>query len=179
LGALGFSLLITVANDNLFVIYGIWLESSFGLSILALGAATMIIGLAELLGEALTAIIADRLGLKRALFAGLVLSASSYVLIPFVGNTLPLALAGLFVTFITFEFTIVTGLSLFTEILPGARGTMMSSNLAAMSVGRMIGALMGGVLWLAGGLLAIGLVSAAVCGLALVCLAWGLRHWRA
>ncbi len=44
----------------------------------------MIIGLAELLGEGLTAFIADRLGLKRALFAGLVLSASSYVLIPFV-----------------------------------------------------------------------------------------------
>lgn len=179
LGALGFSLLITIANDNLFVIYGIWLESSFGLSIVALGAATMIIGLAELLGEGLTAFVADRLGLKRALFAGLVLSASSYVLIPFVGHTLSLALAGLFVTFITFEFTVVTGISLFTEILPGARGTMMSSNQAAMSIGRMIGALMGGVLWLAGGLLAIGLVSAAVCGLALICLAWGLRHWRA
>jgi len=178
LGAIGFSLLITVANDNLFVIYGVWLESSFGLSILALGAATVIIGLAELLGEGLTAFISDRLGLKRALFAGLVLSASSYILIPFVGHSLSLALTGLFVTFITFEFTVVTGISLFTEILPGARATMMSSNLAAMSVGRMIGALMGGVLWLAGGLLAIGLVSASVCGLALVCLAWGLRHWR-
>jgi len=139
----------------------------------------MVIGLAELLGEGLTAVIADRLGLKRALFAGLVLSASSYVLIPFVGDTLPLALAGLFVTFITFEFTVVTGVSLFTEILPGARGTMMSFTLAAMSAGRVIGALMGGVLWLAGGLLAIGLVSAVVCGLALVCLAWGLRHWHA
>ncbi len=55
----------------------------------------------------------------------------------------------------------------------------MSSNVAAVSVGRVIGALMGGAIWLAGGLLAVGLVSAAVCGLALVCLAWGLRHWRA
>ncbi len=179
LGSLGFSLLITAANDNLFVIYGIWLESSFGLSILALGAATVVIGLAELLGEGLTAFIADRLGLKRALFTGLVLSALSYVLLPFVGHTLSLALAGLFVAFITFEFTVVTGISLFTEILPGARATMMSSNLAAMGVGRMIGALMGGAVWLAGGLPAIGLVSAVVCGSALVCLIWGLRHWRA
>jgi predicted MFS family arabinose efflux permease len=56
---------------------------------------------------------------------------------------------------------------------------MMSSNVAAMSVGRMIGALIGGAIWLAGGLLAIGLVSAAICGLALVCLVWGLRHWHA
>lgn len=179
LGALGFSLLIAAANDNLFVIYGVWLESSFGLSVLALGAATMTIGLAELLGEGLTAFVADRLGLKRALFTGLVLAASSYILLPFVGRTLSLALAGLFVTFLTFEFTVVTGISLFTEILPGARATMMSSNVAAMSVGRVIGALIGGSIWLAGGLLAISLVSAAICGLALVCLAWGLRHWRA
>ena len=179
LGALGFSLLIAAANDNLFVIYGAWLESSFGLSVLALGAATMVIGLAELLGEGLTASFADRLGLKRALFTGLVLTASSFILLPFMGRTLPLALVGLFVTFLTFEFTVVTGISLFTEVLPGARATMMSSNVAAMSVGRMIGALIGGAIWLAGGLLAISLVSAAICGLALVCLAWGLRHWRA
>jgi predicted MFS family arabinose efflux permease len=179
LGALGFSLLIAAANDNLFVIYGAWLESSFGLSVLALGAATMVIGLAELLGEGLTASFADRLGLKRALLTGLVLTASSFILLPFMGRTLPLALVGLFVTFLTFEFTVVTGISLFTEVLPGARATMMSSNVAAMSVGRMIGALMGGAIWLAGGLLAISLVSAAICGLALVCLAWGLRHWRA
>ena len=42
----------------------------------------------------------------------------------------------------------------------------------------MVGALMGGAIWLAGGLLAIGLVSAAICGVALAWLAWGLRNWR-
>jgi len=179
LGALGFSLLVAAANDNLFVIYGAWLESSFGLSVLALGVATMAIGVAELLGEGLTAFFADRLGLKRALFTGLVLSALSYILLPLVGHTLSLALIGLFIAFLTFEFTVVTGISLFTEILPDARATMMSSNIAAMSIGRVVGALIGGMVWLAGGLLATSLVSAVICGLALVCLAWGLRHWRA
>jgi hypothetical protein len=33
--------------------------------------------------------------------------------------------------------------------------------------------------WLAGGLLATGWVSAAISGLALVWLVWGLRGWRA
>ena len=179
LGALGFSLFIAAANDNLFVVYGVWLESSFGLSVVALGVATMAIGVAELLGEGLTAFVADRLGLKRALFTGLILSALSYLLLPLVGRTLPLALMGLFFTFLTFEFTIVTGISLFTEILPGARATMMSSNVAAMSVGRVIGALVGGAMWVAGGLPAIGPVSAAICCLALVCLVWGLANWRA
>jgi predicted MFS family arabinose efflux permease len=85
----------------------------------------------------------------------------------------------LFFVFLTFEFTIVTALSLFTEILPGARATMMSSNVAAMSIGRVIGASIGGLVWLAGGLPATGSVSAGICGLALACLVWGLRDWRA
>ncbi len=179
LGALGFGLLISAANDNLFVVYGVWLESAFGLSIAVLGAATTVIGLAELLGEGLTASIADQLGLKRALIVGLVLSALSYILLPLVGRTLPLALTGLFVTFLTFEFTIVTALSLFTEILPTARATMMSSSVAAISIGRAMGALVGGPVWLAGGMWATGFVSAVVSGLALVVLLWGLRGWRA
>jgi len=178
LGALGFGLLVSAANDNLFVVYGLWLESAFGLSIAVLGAATTVIGLAELLGEGLTASIADQLGLKRAIAGGVVLSALSYILLPLVGRTLPLALMGLFITFLTFEFTIVTAFSLFTEILPAARATMMSSIVAAISIGRVIGALVGGQVWLAGGMWATGFVSAAVSGLALVLLVWGLRGWR-
>jgi DHA1 family inner membrane transport protein len=178
LGALGFGFLVSAANDNLFVVYGAWLEEIFDLSIVALGTATLVIGAAELMGEVLTAAIADRLGLKRAVTTGLALSALSYALLPWVGRALPLALAGLFFTFLTFEFTIVTAFSLFTEILPGARGTMMSGIVAAFSVGRVVGALLGGPVWLAGGLAATGLVSAAISGLALACLAWGLRRWK-
>ena len=178
LGALGFGLLVSAANDNLFVVYGIWLESAFGLTIAVLGAATTVIGLAELLGEGLTASIADQLGLKRAVAGGVVLSALSYILLPLVGRTLSSALIGLFITFLTFEFTIVTAISLFTEILPTARATMMSSGVAALSIGRVMGALAGGPVWLAGGMLATGLVSAAVSGLALALLVWGLRGWR-
>jgi DHA1 family inner membrane transport protein len=179
LGSLGFAFLVAAANDNLFVVYGAWLETTFGLSIVALGAATTVIGVAELLGEGLTASISDRLGLKRAIMAGLVLSALSYALLPLTERSLPLALAGLFAIFLSFEFTIVTAYSLFTEILPGARATMMSSSLATSGLGRMAGALMGGAVWLAGGLAATGLVSAAITGLALIWLMWGLRGWRA
>jgi DHA1 family inner membrane transport protein len=177
-GALGFGFLASMANDNLFVVYGAWLEESFGLSVVAVGTATLVIGAAELVGEGLTASIADRLGLGRSVMVGLALSGLSYALLPWVGRTLPMALAGLFVTFLTFEFTIVTAFSLFTEILPGARATMMSATAAATSIGRVVGALIGGSVWVAGGLVATGFVSAAASGLALVCLAWGLRGWR-
>jgi DHA1 family inner membrane transport protein len=177
-GAIAFGFLISAANDNLFVVYGAWLEGAFGLSVLALGTTATVIGLAELLGEGLTASIADRLGLKRVILVGLSLSMLSYLLLPLAGYTLPLTLISLFLIFLTFEFTLVTSLSLFTEILPGSRALMMSSSIAAISIGRVVGALIGGPVWLTGGLLATSLVSAAVSGVALICLAWGLQDWR-
>ena len=89
-----------------------------------------------------------------------------------------MALTGLFLIFLTFEFTIVTSMSLFTELLPEYRATMMSGFFAAAGMGRIAGALMGGHVWLAGGINATGFVSAAVSSLGLASLAWGLRGWR-
>jgi MFS transporter, DHA1 family, inner membrane transport protein len=177
-GIFGFTFLSCAANDCVFVVYGTWLESTFGLTVLALGTATTVIGLAELLGEVLVASTADRLGLRRAAIGGMVFCFLSYLLLPFTARTLPLALAGLFFIFLTFEYTIVTTMSIVTEVLPGARGTMMSSNLSAAGMGRVTGSLMGGAAWLAGGLTANGLAAAAASGLALFCLAWGLSRWR-
>ncbi len=177
-GLLAFSFLLGVANDNFYVINGIWLEGTFGLSVIALGVASSVIGAAELIGEGLTASIADRLGLKRSIMAGMALSVLSYLILPLLGSSLPLALAGLFFVFLSFELAIVTTISLATEVLPGARATMMASLMAAMSLGRVIGALTGGSIWLAGGLPAISLVSTVTTALALGCLWWGLRQWR-
>lgn len=173
LAALGFGFMVSAANDNLFVVYGVWLEDTFALTTIALGVATTAIGAAEMLGEILTASIADRLGLRRMVLLGLLLSTLSYMLLPLLGQSLPLALLGLFIVFITFEFAVVTSISLITEVLPSARATMMASLMAFMSAGRVVGALIGGPVWLAGGITATGLVSAGLSGLALLCLLWG------
>ena len=178
LGALGFSFFIAAANDNLFVVYGAWLEASFGLSVFALGIATTTIGGAELLGEILTASVGDRMGLFRLVVICTILAALSYAALPYVGQTLPLALTALFLVFTFFECAIVTAISLYTEILPNARATMMSGHLAAASIGRMVGALVGGPVWLFGGIASTGVVSAAVTALAMGSLIWGLRDWR-
>jgi len=178
LGAVGFAFFVCTANDNLFVVYGAWLEKSFGLSIVALGLGTSVIGIAELSGEGLTAAISDRLGLKRSVASGMSLCIISYIALPFMGQTLSWSLGGLFFIFLTFEFTIVSALSLCTELLPGLRATMMSGFLAAAGVGRVVGALMGGPVWLAGGILMTGAVSAVMSGLGLLCLIWGLWGWQ-
>jgi predicted MFS family arabinose efflux permease len=103
LGALSYSFWISVANDNLFVVYGAWLEKQFGLSIVALGLGTAVIGIAELVGESFTAALADRLGLKRALIGGLAACLICYGILPLLGQTLGMALTGLFFLFLTFH----------------------------------------------------------------------------
>jgi predicted MFS family arabinose efflux permease len=177
-GALLYSFLISVANDNLFVVYGAWLEKRFSLSIVALGFGTAVIGIAELIGESMTATLADRLGLKRSLLGGLAVCLICYGILPYLGQTLGMALVGLFLIFLSFEFMVVTSLSLFTELLPAARATMMASALAAAGIGRVVGALIGGPIWLAGGIYVTSLVSATLSGLALAALFWGLRDWK-
>lgn len=178
IGALGYSVCFSMANDTLFVVYGAWLEHDFHLPLAALGGATVAIGAGEMLAEGLTALLADRIGIARAAVSGVALTAAAYLLMPVVARTLPLALAALFVTFLAFEFTVVTALGLITEILPGARGTMMGALGATSSTGRMLGALTGGYVWLWGGLAATGWVAGLLCVLALGSLVWGLRGWH-
>lgn len=178
LGALGYGFFCSVANDNLFVVYGAWLEKSYGLSIIALGLGTSVLGVAEFLGEILTAAFSDRIGLKRAVIIGLALNTVSYVMLPFLGPSFSFALAGLFFIFLTFEFTVVSSISLCTEVLPGFRATMMSMFFAASGLGRVIGALIGGQIWLMGGITASCLISAGITFLGLLSLLWGLNRWH-
>lgn len=49
------SFFYNAANDNLFVVFGAWLEQAFGLSIVDIGMGASLIGMAELFGEVLTA----------------------------------------------------------------------------------------------------------------------------
>src|SRR5215469_9792559 len=167
IGALGYSLCFSMANDTVFVIYGAWLERDFHLPLAALGGATMAIGAAELLAEGLTAAL-----------GGIVVTAASYFSMPLVSRTLPLALGALFVAFLAFEFTVVTAVGLITELMPDARGAMMGAFGTGSSAGRMLGALTGGYVWVAGGLMATGCVAGCLSFLALASLVWGLRGWH-
>ncbi|MET0849981.1 MAG: MFS transporter [Candidatus Rokuibacteriota bacterium] len=174
-GALAYGFLFPMASDNLFVVYGAWLERDFGLTLVALGAATTVIGVAELAGEGLTAAVADRVGLGRAAVLGAGLTAAGYAVLPLLGGSLTGALVGLFVVFLGFEFTVVTAISFCTELVPGARATTIASMGAASSLGRVVGALSGGPIWLAAGLGGTAGVSAILGLLACASLAWSVQ----
>jgi predicted MFS family arabinose efflux permease len=150
LAALSVGLLISMANEVLNVVYATWLEGAFGLSVAQLGLSTTVIGAAELAGEGLVMFLADRLGKRPAIMLGLATSAAAYLALPYLTGSLELALGGLFFVFIAFEFTIVATIPLMTELVPEARGRVMSANVAFHAGGRMLGALLGGLLFRCG-----------------------------
>ena len=131
----------TASNELVNLIFGVWLEDSFGLKIAALAGASAVIGLSELSGEGLVALTTDRLGKPRALVLGLIGNIIAALLLPVVGRTAVGALAGLFLFYITFEYVLVSHIPLMTEVMPNARATLLSFNVMGHSLGRAIGAL--------------------------------------
>jgi predicted MFS family arabinose efflux permease len=150
LAGLSIGLLITASNETINIVYGAWIESAFGLQVVALGAASAIIGVAELGGEGLVAGFVDRIGKRRAVGIGLGCSALACMLLPVLSGTLQEALIGLFLFYLTFEITVVSSLPLMSELVPNARATLLAGNVAAFSLGRVIGSLIGPWLFLLG-----------------------------
>lgn len=140
LAGLALGLTVSGANEMVNLVFGVWLEHSFGLKIAALGAAAAVIGVSELCGEGLVATLVDRLGKPRAVALGLVANSLAALLLPVIGRTEAGAVAGLFLFYITFEFTIVSTIPMLTEVMPGARATVIALSVAAMTLGRAIAA---------------------------------------
>jgi MFS transporter, DHA1 family, inner membrane transport protein len=132
----------SAANEMVNLIFGLWLSDSFGLQIAALAGASAVIGLAELSGEGLVALITDRIGKPRAVAIGLGANILASILLPFIGRTELGALVGLFLFYISFEYMVVSQLPLMTEAVPHARATVMALNLVGFGIGRSLGALL-------------------------------------
>jgi predicted MFS family arabinose efflux permease len=169
LAALSVSMMITLANELVNLVFGVWIGDTFHLEIASLGLAATVIGVAELGGEAATAMLVDRIGKKRAVRAGIIFTSLAALGLPVLGFNLGGALVGLFLFYLGFEFTIVSYIPLMTEVLPQARATLMAVNLAAFSLGRALGALAGPWLY-AAGFGANALAALALNGLALLAL---------
>jgi predicted MFS family arabinose efflux permease len=140
LTGLAVGLFASGANEQVNLIFGVWLENSFGLQIAALGLSSAIIGIAELSAEGLVAGFVDRIGKPRAIALGLIVNSVAALLLPVIGRTEAGALVGLFFFYFSFEFTLVSSIPLMTELLPSARATLLAFNVAGLSLGRAIGA---------------------------------------
>lgn len=136
-------LLIIVGNEMVNVVYGLWIKDSFGLQIAALGAASAVIGFAELAGEGITAYLADHLGKEKTIFIGLAASSLFVLTLPWLGGSVIGVMIWLFLFYFTFEMIIISALPMMSEVMPQARATMMALFIAALSMGRALGDVLG------------------------------------
>jgi predicted MFS family arabinose efflux permease len=136
-----------LGNEMINLMFGVWLEDTFALKITGLGAASIILGLADLSGEGLSTVIIDKLGKERTIRIALAASAAASLSMPFARNSLALTLAALFLIYLSFEVAFISMMTLSSEIMPKARATLMASNVAAVSLGRGVGAIISPMLY--------------------------------
>jgi len=141
LAGLSVMLLICTANQLINVVFGVWLNESYGLQIAALGGASAVIGIAELFGEGGVSAFSDRINKERAVLFGIIGNILAAAALPLVGETTAGAYLGLFAFYLTFEFTIVSLIPLMTGVLPQARATVMALSIASANLGRGLGSL--------------------------------------
>jgi predicted MFS family arabinose efflux permease len=145
---LGLGLLISLSNEMINIVFGTWLEGSFGLAVTGLGLAAGLIGIADLLGEGVVIGLVDRIGKRRLVVLALAANGvSSVALGPLARLGQPGALLGLFIFFFTFEITIVSSVPIISNLVEEARATMLGGFSAAASGGRMVGAIIGPVIF--------------------------------
>lgn len=171
-----YALLATSANEIFFIVYGDWMEGSFGLALGALGLASAVIGGSEIVGEISAGLLVDHFGKRQVIITTGLLNALAYLAIPFTGVSLVSALVSLALLFWFFEVTLVGGVPLLTELVPTARSVVMSVVLAAAALGRGVGSLVGPIVFQRAGLTGSGLTAAVVMLLAMLVLARWVRE---
>ena len=142
IAALVMAALYTAANETVTLVYGIWVEQAFALSIASLAAIALAIGISEFGGEVLVTMFTDKIGKRKALAMGILGNCLAALVLIIFGRWLVGAMLSLFLFYLTYEFTIVSGIPLMTEILPSARATMMAAHMALIALGRSIGDLL-------------------------------------
>lgn len=160
LAVLATTFLLAGANENIYVVFGAWMNASFGLDPLALGLVASAIGGAEFASELFVAVFVDRIGKWRMVAGSLVMGGIAYVALAFFGTSALAGTIGLVAVFFAFELAVVAALPLMTEIAPNARATLLSLGVAGFTLGRAGGSFTGPALYLNFGFLATSLASA-------------------
>jgi predicted MFS family arabinose efflux permease len=150
-GLLAVAALFSLGAEVTFVVFGAWLEIDFGLSLVALGLASVAVAAAELGGEGGVLAFSDRIGKRRSIAIGLGTAAVAFALLPLVPG-LAGALVGLALAFAAFEFTIVATIPYASEVAPDARSRYLALVVVAFGLGRAVGAALGAPLFTAFGI---------------------------
>jgi DHA1 family inner membrane transport protein len=150
---------VLIASELVFVVYASWLQADFGATTEQVGLVFGLLGFAELGGSIGSAVLVDRMGKRRTVLVAFAATAIVQGLLPLSSGRWVVFLP-LFLLFdLCFEFAIVSAFPLISGIVPTARGTLLALGTAAIGLGRVIGSLVGPILWQSRGFAANGLLA--------------------
>jgi predicted MFS family arabinose efflux permease len=158
----------SLATEIIGIGYEKWFKDTFLLSVEALGIVALCISAAEFGGELIVAGFADRIGRRRMSLLMLASCGVFCLLLPLMRGSLPLAIVTLIGMYVSFETSVVALISVATDVLPEARGTMITSVIAISAGTRVLGTLIGSTLISTSGFLLSGIVGAVIFILAVI-----------
>ncbi len=156
---------IIIQGLNLFaimhvmIIHGGWLEKEYGLSPTNLGSIAVIFGVADLIASIYVSIAVDRIGKKKSVAIGVAGMIVGYILMPFLNTGLYLAVFGLIIPRIFFEFATVSNLALISEQVPEQRGKVLSLSTTFGLIGITIASALGPITYYSTGVTGLAAVS--------------------
>ncbi|MEM7345178.1 MAG: MFS transporter, partial [Chloroflexota bacterium] len=172
IASMGVSLLLFFAFSNFITIWGVWLTEDFGFSASDNGLVATRIGLAELVGAALSGLFIDRIGKRLGSIIGFLLIIAGFIGLPIMQPWLGGALAAVILLGGAAEYTIVSLLPLYSDQVPEARATVFAFVGFGSSIGLAVGSPVAASLWERTGniwvICAIGAVSTALALLLLI-----------
>lgn len=129
--------LMNLAFQLLVFSHGIWLEQTYDFDPTQVGFAIIAVGLAELAGSYGSSRFTDAMGKKSSIIAGIaVLTLGLVGLIVYANPPLLFGLALLAVSFLGFEYAIVSAIPLVAEVHPQARAQTIGRAVGLSVVGR-------------------------------------------
>lgn len=172
--------LAVAASETVLVVYGEWLAQDFGMSVTQIGASTLLIVTAELVGEGLVVTVSDRVGLWRTLFSALAVSAAAYSTLGLAGDHISVAIAAISGLFVALEVTVIMLIAIASTVVQRTqdRARLLGGVMAATACGNAVGAALAPLLFARGGIALSGMASACAIAVAAAVL-WSGSQQRA
>ncbi len=118
--------LISYGLMNIVFVFGDWLSTEYSASASQLGTVALVMGVADLGGSVIVTLFTDRIGKKRAVLGGSLLSCVVFLVLPALNISLISSVAGLMLMRFVHEFAIVSFFVFASEQAPRRRGSMLS-----------------------------------------------------
>lgn len=158
------SAMVFAVLEATFSVFGLWLESDFGVGIEGLGAFAAVSATGELAGSGTVLVVGDRWGKHRTTWLGLAIASVGLSLMLLAPN-LGLAVAAMAIGLCGSEMAIVSVLPLGSEVQPASRSRFLAGMMSGASLTRALVAAGGAALFDAAGIganVAVSVTAAAI-----------------